>query len=170
LTRSASQTEESQGETVRWNAHPARRRPGTTAAAAAVIALLALCAGWLGGSSWWAVASAFILMVALNRFFFPSEFSIDDEGIAARYPLRRQRLLWKDVRRFLHDERGGYLSTRVRASRFDAYRGMHLLFEGDSRERIIELIESKARSIRGLLEDSRHGGQASSPASAGGGL
>ena len=34
----------------------------------------------------------------------------------------RQRLRWPDVRRFVHDAHGGYLSTRARPSTLDAFR------------------------------------------------
>lgn len=149
-------------ETVTWSAYPARQRLGAAVMGVVVIALLAVCAAWLGGSYWWGLLTGVVMMLALNRFYFPSQYSIDDDGIEARYPLGRKRLQWKDVRRFLHDSHGGYLSTRSRASRFDAYRGMHLLFGAD-RERVVGLIAGhchKNESIRGFLEDS------SSPASA----
>ena len=152
--------------TITWSAHPARQRPGAAVMASAVIVILAAAVAWFGGSPpqyWWSVLGGVVLMMALNRFFFPSQFTIDDEGITARHPMRRKRLLWKDVRRFLHDEHGGYLSTRARASRFDAYRGMHLLFGEEDGQRIVQVIENKVRSIRDFLEDS------SDPASAGSG-
>ena len=101
-------------------------------------------------------------MLGLNRFFFASTFIIDDAGIEARYPLRKLRLEWKDIRRFLHDSDGGYLSTRSRPSRFDAYRGMHLLFS-DDREKANALIESKVDSTLAFLAP---GSDSSSPASA----
>ena len=40
----------------------------------------------------------------------------DADGITARYPLRSQRCRWADVRRFMADAHGGYLSTRSRRS------------------------------------------------------
>ncbi|MFQ5653776.1 MAG: PH domain-containing protein, partial [Planctomycetota bacterium] len=85
------------------------------------------------------LALAALLVLALNRFYFPSRFRIDDEGITARYTLRRQRCRWSEVRRFRHDERGAWLTPRSRPSRLDAYRGMHILF-GRHREEVIERI------------------------------
>jgi hypothetical protein len=85
------------------------------------------------------VIALLVLIAALNRFYFPSTFQLDKEGITARYPLRRKRERWDRLRRFVHDEYGGYLSSRAQPSRLDAYRGIHLLF-GQQREAAIKHI------------------------------
>jgi hypothetical protein len=122
-----------------WQAHPARERIGHAAAALVAVMAMGVLSGLLMQSSLWGVLAVALLMLALNRFFFPSRFIIDGEGITAHYPLRRKRLCWTDLRRFARDESGGYLSTRVRPSRLDAYRGMHILF-GREREAILTRI------------------------------
>lgn len=125
-----------------WQAHPARERPGPAAAAAAAVVLLSGGAWLVGQSPWWAGAAALVLFLALNRFFLPSRFEIDAEGITARYPLRTRRARWADLRRFAHDRYGGYLSTRSRPSRMDAYGGLHLVFGAD-RDDAVERIETR---------------------------
>ena len=128
--------------TFSWSAHPARERPRQAILSALAITALAVAAGRLGQHPGWSLLAALVLVAALNRFFFPSRFTIDANGITARYPLGRRRLEWHRLRRFLHDARGGYLSTRATASRLDAYRGTHLLF-GSSRARVVELIQAR---------------------------
>lgn len=122
-----------------WRAHPAKERVLRTVGASLVILLFGLLifAGFQSPAS--GGLSVIVLVLALNRYFFPSRFEIDEEGITARYPLRRMRLLWKDLRRFVHDHHGGYLSTRSVASRLDAYQGMHILFDGH-REQVVKRI------------------------------
>jgi len=133
-----------------WRAHPAHSRPAS-AVAALLIILAAAAAVWMSFGIGWAIGSAIILMIALHRFFLPSHFSIDEEGIDASYAFRHQRLRWRDVRRFLHDEHGGYLSTRARRTRMDAFIGLHILF-GDQRDEVIRRIcqrMSAAASLSG---------------------
>ena len=73
---------------------------------------------------------------------------IDGRGITARHPFRRQRYDWSEVRRFLHDEKGGYLSTRGCSSPLDGFGGMHILF-GDRRDAVIRSIrEAMGRAAR----------------------
>ena len=128
----------------KWSAHPARER--AVAALAASIAVLGFGAliGIASGAVGWGVVSVAVLLASLNRFFLPSRFSIDDDGITARYPLRSQRFRWGEIRRFIVDNRGGYLSTRARRSRFDAFSGMHVLF-GPDRRSVIEHIRAQLR-------------------------
>src|SRR5688572_2056883 len=103
-----------------WEAHPARERRGGAIGALVVIAAMTAAAYFSFGAAW-AARWAVVLIIALNRFFFPSRFVIDEQGITAKYPLRKQRFRWNDLRRFVHDKNGGYLSTRARSSRFDAF-------------------------------------------------
>ena len=122
-----------------WRAHPARERRGGAALALAIIASVAVAA-WLSFGPGWSIAAGIVLILALNRFFFPSRFVIDHEGITATYLLRTQRFRWADLRRFVHDERGGYLSRRAKRSGLDAYSGMHILF-GEHRNSVIATIQ-----------------------------
>lgn len=135
---------EKQADCFNWRAHPARERGGRTALAVLLIGALAAVIGFQFG--WlWAAGAAALLLLSLNRFFLASRFTIDEQGITARYPLRRQRLRWRDVRRFVSDQNGGYLSTRAQPSWIDAYRGMHLLF-GAQREAVIQRIRGHIKA------------------------
>ncbi|MCZ6445794.1 MAG: PH domain-containing protein [Planctomycetota bacterium] len=126
-------------EEFSWHAHPAGERIG--AAVGAVVVVIAVTGAiYLAFQSIaWSLLALVVLIATLNRFFFPSRFSIDPDGITARYLLRTQRYRWKDLRRFVVDKRGGYLSTRSRRSWLDAYRGLHVLF-GEHRTSVIERI------------------------------
>lgn len=136
-----------------WMAHPARQNPGRAAMGGALILAITGAAGFSFGP-WWAALSAIVLTLSLNRFFFPSRFVIDDRAITARYPLRSVSMRWVDVRRFVVDVNGGYLSTRTRRSWLDAYRGMHLVF-GDDRERAIAMIRAHVHCAANLEPDAR---------------
>jgi hypothetical protein len=87
----------------------------------------------------WGIVTVLVLVLALNRFYFPSRFVIDRHGVAARYLLSRKRYEWSAVRRFLWDSRGAWLSTRGRRSWLDAHSGLTVLF-GSHRQEVIQLI------------------------------
>jgi hypothetical protein len=124
-----------------WNAHPAKERPGATLFALAVIVATGVLCG-LMMNLWWAALASLVLIVSLNRFFFPSRFTIDGEGVVASYLFGSRRFDWSQVRRFQHDRHGVFLSTRAAASRLDAYRGMQLLF-GRSKDEVLRRIEGQ---------------------------
>lgn len=144
--------------TFSWRAHPAAERPLAASAALVVIFLLAYGAGDLagGGASPFvaacvALAAAAILILALHRFYFVSRYVLTGEGITARSLVGRRHLEWATVRRFTHDDRGGYLSTRARPSRLDGFRGLHLAF-GPDRAEAVAAIRSRIETAR-LLRD-----------------
>ncbi len=122
-----------------WCAHPARERLGRAALGGLLILSLSILSGLMMQSLLWGVFAALLLVAVLNRFFFPSRFVIDAEGISAAYLLKKQSMCWSELRRFAMDRHGGYLSTRARRSWLDAYRGMHILF-GRQRDAVIERI------------------------------
>jgi hypothetical protein len=129
-----------------WRAHPARDRRAQ--ASLALTVMLAFCGFvYLAFSSLaWAALSFAILLASLSRFFFPSKFTIDEEGIIANYPLRRVRMKWAHLKGFVHDANGGYLSTRMKPSRLDGYMGMHILF-GRHRDAMIERINRQLTKV-----------------------
>jgi len=124
-----------------WSAHPARERRGAALAGLAIVVAFAAAVWVAFGSVTWAVFSVVVLVGALNRFYFRSRFDIDADGITARFPLRTKRCLWADVRRFVVDANGGFLSPRARRSRLDAWQGLHVLF-GSQRDPVIERIRA----------------------------
>jgi hypothetical protein len=124
-----------------WYAHPLRERLGRGIAGLLIIAGFAAFVTVLMENVGWGVLAAAVMVLMLNRFFFPSRFAMDEEGITAWYPLRRARFRWSELRRFVHDRNGGFLSTRATASRLGA-RGMHVLF-GDQRESVIDHIRRR---------------------------
>lgn len=137
--------------TYAWSAHPAREQPGRAAVGAAWILAVAIVLYATTFNVFWSVFAVIFLLAALGRFFFPSRFVVDDEGLTASSRLRTQRIAWSKVQRFVHDERGGLLSDRSEPSRLDAYRGVHVLF-GRSRKQAVQ-------AIRACLQRARSGGR-----------
>ena len=124
-----------------WCAHPAWERLGPAIAGLVIVAAFAAAVWVAFGSVAWAAFSAIVLVATLNRFYFRSHFDIDADGITARFPLRTKRCRWSDVRRFVVDANGGFLSPRAKQTRLDAWQGLHILF-GSDREPVIERIRS----------------------------
>ena len=130
---------DSTNEILIWRVHPFRERIGAACFAVGVLLAMAWLAAELMQSLWWAVMAFLFLAVSLNRFFLPSEFQIDDDGVTVRSFFKVSRLRWLQIRRFLHNEQGGFLSTRSKCSFLDSFRGIHLLF-GENREAVIDRI------------------------------
>jgi Bacterial PH domain len=136
---------ETQPDALTWRVHPARERLWT----ALLTLLVVAAASWLTveamGNSWWGALAAGFFLVTLHRFFLPSRFRIDADGVTARSAFTSATFRWSDIRRFQHDRRGAFLSTRRRPSFLDAFQGMHLVFRGNGDD-VVRRIESRIRT------------------------
>jgi hypothetical protein len=135
-----------------WKSHPLRERPQKAIAGVAIVLALVFTVGLAFGPAW-AFISLLFLFVSLNRFWFPTTYAIDSQGITAHYPTRKRRMRWEDLRRFVYDANGGFISTRSQPSRLDPYSGMHLLF-GEHREEVIARIHGHLNSAIATEESS----------------
>lgn len=93
----------------------------------------------------WGMFAFIVLVVACNRFYFPTRYELTAEGITAGFPLKTIQYRWAEIRRFVYDHSGGFLSPRARGSFLDEYRGISLLFPRDS-GRIIQTIRDQLPS------------------------
>lgn len=109
-----------------WVAWPAAERRGRTVVLLMIITALAALAWAIGGDWLWGVTAVALLGFGLNRWFFPTTFSVGTESLEIGYPLVRRTLHWPDVRRFAMNDDGGWISTRSGASRLDARHGLDL--------------------------------------------
>ena len=125
-----------------WTAHPARERPAAALAAVAIIAVLGLAAGGSDRAIGWVLFATLILCLGLNQFFFPTYFTLDAEGITARFPFRRRKIRWVEIRRFDVGPRAGWLSTLSEPKRWEGRRGLLVLF---GRNRAETLAQIRAR-------------------------
>ena len=136
-------------ETMEWTAHPLRECPYRAVLASLVILacglLVALSISDVTGGVLAGGAAMIFLFFMCNRFFLPSSYRMDENGIAVRYPVGTRSLRWEDLRRFPHDQSGGYLSTRIRGGMFDS-RGISVLFAGRGMEIIPRIKACMARS------------------------
>lgn len=130
-----------------WQAHPAKQRVKASMVGGIIIFILGITI-LLTFKSWiLALFAIFVLVLRLNRFYFPSSFSIDNNGITAKYLLRTQQMDWSKIKRFETDNYSAYLSERSIPSRWDAFRGMHILF-GNEREKVISLIKTGMKAVQ----------------------
>lgn len=124
-----------------WRVHPARDRPGMTVVVLLIVTALTVLVVELMHSVWWGLLPIVFFLVTLQRYLLPSDYRVDEEGVTAESAFATTKLHWPEIRRFTHDERGGFLSRRRKGSLLDAFQGLHLQF-GGNREEVIARIRS----------------------------
>lgn len=126
-------------EPIVWRVHPARERISAAVFAVIIIAAMIWMIAEIMENPWWGLLPAVFFLVTLQRFLFPSEFRIDEAGVSANSAFSTSSIRWKEIRRFQHDNRGAFLSSRRRPSMFDGFQGIHLVF-GGNRDEVVERI------------------------------
>ncbi len=137
---------------LEWSVHPLREQPGRAVGTCLIILacgiIVALSVGDPTGGVLAGGAAMLFLLLMLNRFFLPSHYRLDTVGIAVRHPIGTRSLRWADLRRFPHNETGGYLSTRDRGGMFDS-RGISVLFAGRGEEIVPRIKAAMDRTREG---------------------
>lgn len=118
-----------------WRVHPAAADRGLALRGGVTILLLALATVISAQSIVWGVGAILLLFIVTHRFFLPSDFTIDDTGVSARYPFRDITLPWREVRFFEHGSRAANFSRRTRRRFADRLKELHILLPTDRDER-----------------------------------
>ena len=144
-------TDNSPDTAFTWRACPAAERRGPALLAVIVILIMAALVYVLlryGGTNTGisstvsilcSLAAAAFLFLTLHRFFFPSRYTIDENGITCHHLFSDRHYRWEEIHQFRHDENGGYLMATPYRPRLAPMRGLHLLFN-DHREEVIRRI------------------------------
>jgi hypothetical protein len=82
-----------------------------------------------------------ILIATQATFLFYSTFTIDDEGVFAKYPFRKKHYSWNQVKRVNYFKDVCYVFSRRKPSSLDGWSGIAVIY-GDRREDVIARIKS----------------------------
>jgi len=126
-----------------WLAHPARERPKATILLALFLLALEVGIYFSFQSLFIALLSALFIVGSLSTYFFPTKYKLDAQGVTVKGLLFRHNRPWRQFRIYYADRRGVQLSTFLRPSRLDPFRGMSLLFSTDNREQVLAFIKER---------------------------
>lgn len=82
-----------------------------------------------------------VLIATQATFLFSSRFTISEDGLKAKYPIRTKSCTWKQIRRAKFFKEACFMFTRKKPSNLDGWTGM-TVFYGENREVIIAAIKS----------------------------
>jgi len=129
-------------EVTRWRSHPIVDDYPRSLLCPAVV--LAICAGvyYSFDSLGWALLSAGFLAISLARYFLPTLYELNADGIRVSFFFTVTSIPWSSVRRVDGHRQGLHLSPFEQPSRLDSFRGTFLRFRGNADE-VVSFVESK---------------------------
>ncbi|RMF71894.1 MAG: hypothetical protein D6744_17405 [Planctomycetota bacterium] len=96
-----------------------------------MIIVFAVAVYGVARESLWSIGAAVVMCLALSRFFFPTRYRIDGEGVTAWTALTTRSIAWRDVRRIEVGGHAAWISPSRQRNWREARRGVHVLF-GDA--------------------------------------
>ncbi|MGE5175437.1 MAG: hypothetical protein ACM3JJ_03605 [Hyphomicrobiales bacterium] len=131
---------------ISWSVWPARERP----LAAAIVVAAAIVLGVLIGKGTHdrvlAVAAPVAVLLSLSSFLLPTAYRLTKESVEVRSLGVVRARPWTEMRRYVVDPGGVFLSPFEKRSWLDAYRGVRLL-PGGNRDQVVAFVA--ARIARG---------------------
>jgi len=92
-------------------------------------------AGLLLGHLLLSVPVGFVLMLSLRRYFLPTEYRLDPDGVTVRHLGATTHVSWRNLKRYTLEPHGIFLSPFEEPSRLENFRGIFLL-TGKHREAV----------------------------------
>ena len=108
------------------------------------VAIIALVVLWLGLTIGiiWAVFGFLVLFFSLTSFFFPTEYSVDTDGIRVRRLIYFSHRPITEFKRIYILKNGVLFSPFKKKTFLDNFRGLFLLLPPD-RERVIKYLKER---------------------------
>jgi len=129
-------------ETLRWRSHPVVDDYPRSVLLVALVVLAGVGTGISFGGVGYAVLAAAVLVGSLGRYFAPTRYELDAEGVWVRFLGHVRRVSWGDIRRVSVHREGVFLSPFERPTRLDAFRGTFLRFAGNRGE-VVSFVETQ---------------------------
>ena len=134
-----------------WVSHPLKQSYyKSILAIGSVIASAVLC-GYFMNSPGFGLLGGTVLFLSLGRFFFPTRYKLDRDGINVKTITTNVTYKWSRYRSVYADRNGALLSPFMGPSRLESFRGLYITFS-DNREQIVEYIKAQLKSEMSEIE------------------
>jgi len=114
-----------------WCYHPAALSKAKTAMAAAVILAFGVFVWWYSQSGIFALLAVLILIASLGVFFFPTRYTLSEDGLTIEFLGTKQVKKWDSFVRAEPEKSGIFISPFARKSFLEHYRGLFVRYDGN---------------------------------------
>ena len=112
-----------------WKVHPLLSEARSKSLLLMAIVLGTVVIAWFSiGHFFYGLIALVALVVSLSSYFFPSYYTLDEEGICREHLGHRRLRKWNEFRRVDARSNGLFLSPFSRPTRLDSFRGFFLPF------------------------------------------
>ncbi len=120
-----------EGPVLEWTVHPVKRRPWVSVAVSAFVVAVVALVRITTESQVFAVLAMVIMAASLAKFYFPTRYRLDSQGVTIKTTTQTLMKEWKLYRSCYPDKNGILLSPFATTSRLENFRGIYLMFQGN---------------------------------------
>ncbi|MCH9031572.1 MAG: hypothetical protein IIB00_04860 [candidate division Zixibacteria bacterium] len=131
--------------TFEWVSHPLKQSYYKSILAIGSVIASAILCGYFMDSPGFGLLGGVVLFLSLGRFFFPTRYKLDRDGISVKTITTNVTHKWSRYRSMYPDRNGALLSPFMGPSRLESFRGLYITFT-DNREQIVEFIRARLES------------------------
>lgn len=135
---------QSEPGSLRWTAHPVRRRPVVSAAVTVFVILVTVVVFYAMDSRTFAVLALVVMLLSLGKFYFPTRYVLDKKGITIKSTTQTLNKEWRLYRSCYPDKNGVLLSPFAEPSRLENFRGLYIMAK-DNREEVLVFVKERIR-------------------------
>jgi len=117
-----------------WRYHPAAKDKARTALVASVILAFGFFVLWYSQSIIFAFLAVLILTASLGVFFFPTKYTLNEDGLTVEFLGTKQLKKWSGFVRAEPEKNGIFLSPFARKNFLEHYRGIFVRYDGNKEE------------------------------------
>ncbi len=137
--------QKNKGPSLSWKCHPATRKPLVTIAVTLFVLLVTAAVFYSTDSRTFAVLTLLIMFGSLAKFYFPTSYTLTDEGIIIKTTTQTLRKEWSLYRSYYPDKNGILLSPFVRPTRLENFRGLYVMFN-NNKDEVIAFVKAHISS------------------------
>ena len=130
---------------INWRIHPFKRDWRISGGLCVVLLLVPILTTAYVGSLALGLFFMVVMLVSLSRFFLPTEYQLDSEGVTIKSTFGTNQRSWAQFRSCYPDKNGVLISPFAGPSRLENFRGMYLIFE-KNREEVLEFVRDHLAS------------------------
>ncbi len=132
---------------IEWSCHPVKRRPLFSAGITLLVLLIIVMVYNTTQSVFFGLLAFIIMFLSLAKFYFPTQYLLNDQGVTVRTTTQTMTKKWSDFRSFYGDKNGILLSPIAEPSRLENFRGQFIMFN-NNKDEVTAFVKSRIGSDR----------------------
>jgi len=129
--------------------HPLKKNILLSAMAVIIILMSGLLAYLIIQNILMPILVYLFFIISMTSFFMPSRYIFTEEKVVIHRIIYSKAYPWKRFRAYKTDKNGVYLSPFSNPDRFDRFRGVFMVMDKASREKLVPILEEKLGGSEG---------------------